>query len=148
MKVKWKWRERLRARRLRYAAELINSDRHILESRCADHCANEAFLTSFRVTVTGLSAPYRPSQLLLRYSYVHFDKLILDRKKSKEWGRKEKLAPFTWNVPLNWNKHLPDLQMLQSPLLVQFGRCDYSLSCAPRHSLRKRSIVKRPVSPE
>ena len=39
--------ERLRARRLRSAAESINSSCHILELQCADRCANDAFLTSF-----------------------------------------------------------------------------------------------------
>ena len=42
---------RLRARRLRSAAGSINSGRHILESRCADRCANDAFSTSFRATL-------------------------------------------------------------------------------------------------
>ena len=42
---------RLRARRLRSAAGSINSGRHILESRCAERCANDAFLTSFRATL-------------------------------------------------------------------------------------------------
>ena len=44
-------RRRLRARRLRYAAGSINSGRHILESRCAERCANDAFFTSFRATL-------------------------------------------------------------------------------------------------
>ena len=43
---------RARARRLRSAAGSINSGRHILESRCAERCANDAFLTSFRATLT------------------------------------------------------------------------------------------------
>ena len=43
--------ERLRARRLRSAAGLINSDRHVLDSRCADRCANDAFLTWVRATL-------------------------------------------------------------------------------------------------
>ena len=42
-----------RSRRLRSSAESINSGRRILESRCADCCANDAFLTSFRATLTG-----------------------------------------------------------------------------------------------
>ena len=46
---------RARARRLRSAADSINSGRHILESRCAEHCANDAFLTSFRATLTELN---------------------------------------------------------------------------------------------
>ena len=44
-------RRRLRARRLRSAAGSINSGRHILESRCAERCANDEFLTSFRATL-------------------------------------------------------------------------------------------------
>ena len=43
--------ERLCARRLRSAAGLIISGRHILESRCADRCANDVFLTPFRATL-------------------------------------------------------------------------------------------------
>ena len=43
------------ARRLRSAAGSINSGRHILESRCAEHCANDAFLTSFRATLIELN---------------------------------------------------------------------------------------------
>ena len=43
---------RPRARRLRSAAGSINSGRHILESRCAERCANDAFSTSFRATLT------------------------------------------------------------------------------------------------
>ena len=39
------------ASRLRSAAGSINSDRHILELRCAERCANDAFLTSFRATL-------------------------------------------------------------------------------------------------
>ena len=35
----------------RSAAGSINSGRHILESRCAERCANKAFLTSFRATL-------------------------------------------------------------------------------------------------
>ena len=31
--------------------ESIKSGRHILESRCADRCANNTFLTSFRATL-------------------------------------------------------------------------------------------------
>ena len=42
---------RLRARRLRSAPGSINSGRHILESRCAERCANDEFLTSFRATL-------------------------------------------------------------------------------------------------
>ena len=42
---------RPRARRLRSAAGSINSGRHILESRCAERCANDAFSTSFRAIV-------------------------------------------------------------------------------------------------
>ena len=42
-----------RARRLRSAAGSINSGRHILESRCAERCAKDAFLTSFRATLNG-----------------------------------------------------------------------------------------------
>ena len=42
---------RLRARRLRSAAGSIDSSRHILESRCAERCANNAFSTSFRATL-------------------------------------------------------------------------------------------------
>ena len=42
---------RPRARRLRSAAGSINSGRHILESRCAERCANDAFSTSFRATL-------------------------------------------------------------------------------------------------
>ena len=42
---------RLRARRLRSAAGSINSGRHILESRCSERCANDAFSTSFRATL-------------------------------------------------------------------------------------------------
>ena len=45
----------VRARRLRSAAGSINSGRHILESRCAEHCANDAFLTSFRATLIELN---------------------------------------------------------------------------------------------
>ena len=41
-----------RARRLRSAAGSINSGRHILESRCAERCAKDAFSTSFRATLT------------------------------------------------------------------------------------------------
>ena len=41
----------LRARRLRSVAGSINSGRHILESRCAERCANDAFSTSFRATL-------------------------------------------------------------------------------------------------
>ena len=41
----------IRACRLRSAAGSINSGRHILESRCAERCANDAFLTSFRGNV-------------------------------------------------------------------------------------------------
>ena len=44
-------RRRLRARRLRSATGSINSGRHILESRCAERCANDEFLTSFRATL-------------------------------------------------------------------------------------------------
>ena len=44
-------RRRLRARRLRSAAGSINSGRHILKSRCAERCANDAILTSFRAMV-------------------------------------------------------------------------------------------------
>ena len=44
-----------RARRLRFAAGSINSGRHILESRCAEHCANDVFLTSFRATLIELN---------------------------------------------------------------------------------------------
>ena len=40
-----------RARRLRSAAGSINSGRHILESRCAERCANDAFSTSFQATL-------------------------------------------------------------------------------------------------
>ena len=43
------------ARRLRSAAGSINSGRHILESRCAEHCANDAFLTSFRANLIELN---------------------------------------------------------------------------------------------
>ena len=39
------------ARRLRSAAGLISSGCHILVSRCADRCANDTFLTSFRATL-------------------------------------------------------------------------------------------------
>ena len=42
------------ASRLRSAAGSINSGRHILESRCAERCANDAFLTSFRATLNTL----------------------------------------------------------------------------------------------
>ena len=42
---------RPRVRRLRSVAGSINSGRHILESRCAERCANDAFLTSFRATL-------------------------------------------------------------------------------------------------
>ena len=42
---------RARARRLRSATGSINSGRHILESRCAERCANDAFSTSFRATL-------------------------------------------------------------------------------------------------
>ena len=42
-----------RARRLRSAAVSINSGRHILESRCAEGCANDAFSTLFRATLNG-----------------------------------------------------------------------------------------------
>ena len=37
--------------RLRSAAGSINSGRLILESRCAERCAKDAFLTSFRATL-------------------------------------------------------------------------------------------------
>ena len=47
---------RLRARRLRSAAGSINSGRHILESRCAERCANDAFSTSFRATLNTLES--------------------------------------------------------------------------------------------
>ena len=40
-----------RARRLRSAAGSIDSGRHILESRCAERCANDEFSTSFRATL-------------------------------------------------------------------------------------------------
>ena len=40
-----------RARHLRSAAGSINSGRHVLESRCAERCANDAFSTSFRATL-------------------------------------------------------------------------------------------------
>ena len=36
---------------VRSAAGSINSGRHILESRCAERCANDEFLTSFRATL-------------------------------------------------------------------------------------------------
>ena len=45
---------RPRARRLRSVAGSINSGRHILESRCAERCANDAFSTSFRATLKGV----------------------------------------------------------------------------------------------
>ena len=41
-----------RARHLRSAAGSIKSGRHILESRCAERCANNAFSTSFQATLS------------------------------------------------------------------------------------------------
>ena len=60
-------RRRLCARRLRSAAGSINSGRHILESRCAERCANDAFLTSFRATLTQMDDP----QLLITEILTH-----------------------------------------------------------------------------
>ena len=59
-----------RARRLRSAAGSINSGRHILESRCAERCANDAFSTSFRATlrfwlVSGVAKVFPVSSLWL-----------------------------------------------------------------------------------
>ena len=46
-----RFERRSSARRLRSAAGSINSGRHILESRCAERCANDAFSTSFQATL-------------------------------------------------------------------------------------------------
>ena len=46
-----RFERRPRVRRLRSAAGSFNSGRHILESRCAERCANDAFSTSFRATL-------------------------------------------------------------------------------------------------
>ena len=54
LNASWKARQSVRpaGNLARNFVNTSHSGRHILESRCADRCANDAFLTSFRATLT------------------------------------------------------------------------------------------------
>ena len=58
-----------RESRLRSAAGSINSGRHILESRCAQRCANDTFSTSFRATLIAVRDHWRTWPFF--YVYLH-----------------------------------------------------------------------------
>ena len=87
------------ARRLRSAAGLYNSGRNILESRCADRCANDAFLTSFRATLSHGSHT-RCSALFLHWSHHHKFLSLLLRKICHKKGlpSKKRTYPVTFDL--------------------------------------------------
>ena len=65
-----------------------NSGRHILESRCAERCANDAFSTSFRATLSDLM--YK-ALVLVVYCKNHFWSCTsLETKDPKTFGTKFK----------------------------------------------------------
>ena len=89
---------RPRARSLRYAAGSINSGRHILESRCAERCANDAFSTSFRATLT------YEKQLWLGRTEQKLVKLDENEQRVFSYGCHGNGTSFSRNPPFNASK--------------------------------------------
>ena len=112
---------RPRARRLRSAAGSINSGRHILESRCAERCANDVFSTSFRATLTevssfALSDFVTEGETILDASlaivFTNGLKYFTKPFRSIVIGRSGSPGLCTFGEPYIWGRYEPDGEVL------------------------------------
>ena len=86
--------------------QVVYSGRHILESRCAERCANDAFLTSFRATLKMTKVPSRGRGR----SDVHVSPIFFFEYNGSSTRPKEKKL---------WTHHSGDLSEKASLLLVE-----------------------------